>query len=86
MITYRDYKLYWLDFNVSFRDVILAYKANPIYGDDTASLAGLARALSIPLRTAQNWASGTRVPPDYVLCLICYTLYLDGCSVLPLIV
>lgn len=86
MISYRDYRVYWLEYNTKFNDVVQAYKVNPVYGDDTASLAGLARCLGIPRRTAQNWAAGVREPPDYLLCLICYTLYLDGCSVLPLIV
>lgn len=86
MYNYYEYRKSFENQDVTFWHVIQAYKANPVYGDGTASLAGLARSLNIPLRTVQNWSDGSRSPSKYILCLICYTLYCDGCYVLPLIV
>lgn len=37
----------------------------------------LAKRFGIPLRTVQDWHSGRRTPPDYVVTMIDELLYLD---------
>ena len=38
------------------------------------NLSAMCRLLSIPLRTAQRWASGERKPSDYIIQLIGFAL------------
>lgn len=42
----------------TFRQMLDAY---------SLTLASASKRFGIPYRTVQNWASGERVPPDYVL-------------------
>lgn len=65
----------------TFRWIVDTYKSNPVYGADTASLAGFSRVFGIPYRTAQNWYSGERKPPEYLLKLLVYVLEGDGCNI-----
>lgn len=41
------------------------------------SRAAFSRLFAIPIRTLENWDSGSRKMPDYVKTLICYALFED---------
>lgn len=41
------------------------------------SQSGLSRRFNIPLRTVQDWYSGKRTPPDYVVGMITALLEVD---------
>lgn len=53
---------------LTFRQLIDAY---------SLTLAGASKRFGIPYRTAQSWASGERVPPDYVLRMMDTILHRD---------
>lgn len=38
----------------------------------------LAKRFGIPLRTVQDWYAGRRIPPEYVINMICELLLLDS--------
>lgn len=52
----------------NIHDVIEFMKSGP---------QGISLKFGIPLRTVYSWCSGERQPPDYLICMMLYILFLE---------